>query len=51
MRRWRASLILKRGLILGDVEAPTRERAEAAAVKEFNIPAERRNRLVVQEYV
>ena len=48
-RSWRASLILKHGKILGNVEAPTREAAEAAAVREFNIPTERRSRLVVQE--
>jgi hypothetical protein len=50
MRRWRASLIRKRGQILGTVEAPTREAAEAAAVREFNLSDDQRRRLVVQEY-
>jgi hypothetical protein len=48
-RSWRASLIRSKGLILGTVEAPTREAAEAAAVREFNLTPEQRNRLVVQE--
>ena len=33
----------------GDVEAPSREAAEAAAVWTFNLNPEQRNRLVVQE--
>jgi hypothetical protein len=48
-RSWRASLILKRAKVLGDVEAPSREEAEAAAVRTFNLNPEQRNRLVVQE--
>jgi hypothetical protein len=50
-KSWRASLIRKRGQILGTVEAPTREKAEAAAVREFNLSDDQRRRLVVQEYV
>jgi hypothetical protein len=49
MRKWRASLIRKRARVLGDVQAPTREQAEVAAIKKFNLDDERRNRLVVQE--
>jgi hypothetical protein len=48
-RSWRASLIRKRAQVLGDVEAPSREAAEAAAVRAFNLTAEQRSRLVVQE--
>jgi hypothetical protein len=35
--------------VLGEVEAETREAAEAAAVRTFNLNAEQRSRLVVQE--
>jgi len=48
-RSWRASLIRKHGQVLGTVEAPTREAAEAAAVRAFGLTAEQRHRLVVQE--
>jgi hypothetical protein len=49
LRSWRASLIRKRGQVLGSVEAATREAAEAAAAREFNLSPEQRSRLVVQE--
>jgi hypothetical protein len=48
-KSWRSSLILKRAKVLGDVEAPSREAAEAAAVRTFNLSPEQRSRLVVQE--
>jgi hypothetical protein len=48
-RSWRASLIRKHGQVLGDVDAPTREAAEAEAVRAFGLTAEQRSRLVVQE--
>ena len=48
-RRWRASLIRSQMQVLGDVEASSREGAEAAAVRTFNLSPEQRNRLVVQE--
>jgi len=48
-RSWRVSLIRKRAQVLGDVEAPNREAAEAAAVWTFNLSDEQRSRLVVQE--
>jgi hypothetical protein len=35
--------------VLGDVEAPSREAAEATAVQTFNLSDEQRSRLVVQE--
>jgi hypothetical protein len=46
---WRVTIIRSRGQVLGDVEAPTREAAEAAAVKRFSLSPEDRNRIVVQE--
>ena len=48
-RGWRASLIRKKGQVLGDVEAPSREAAEAEAVRTFRLTPEQRSRLVVQE--
>jgi hypothetical protein len=64
-RSWRASLIRKKAQVLGEVQAPSREAAEAAAVeaaeaaaveaaeaaavKAFNLDDEQRSRLVVQE--
>jgi hypothetical protein len=49
LRSWRASLIRKRAQVVGIVEAPSREAAEAAAVRTFNLNDEQRSRLVVQE--
>jgi hypothetical protein len=37
------------GQVLGDVEAPSREAAEAEAVRTFNLSPEQRSRLVLQE--
>ena len=50
-RRWRASLIRSKAQVLGDVRAPSREAAEAAAVQTFSLSPEQRNRLIVQELV
>jgi len=36
-RSWRASLIRKKAQVLGDVEAPSREAAEAEAVRTFGL--------------
>ena len=49
IRSWRASLIRKKGQVLGDVEAPSREAAEAEAVRTFNLSPGQRSRLMVQE--
>jgi hypothetical protein len=49
-RQWRAALIRKHGQVLGYVEARTRAAAELAAAAEFNLTAEQRKRLVVQEW-
>jgi hypothetical protein len=43
------SLIRGKGQVVGDVEALTREAAEAEAVRAFNLTPEQRSRLVVQE--
>jgi len=48
-RSWRASLIRKRGQVLGIVEAASRAAAEAVAVRRFELSEEQRKRLVVQE--
>jgi hypothetical protein len=42
-------LIRSRAQVLGDVQASSREAAEAAAVQTFNLSPEQRSRLVVQE--
>ena len=49
-KRWRASLIRKQGQLLGIVEAPTRQQAEAAAIRAFMLNEQQRGPLVVQEY-
>ena len=49
MRKWRASLVRRRARVLGDVEALTRQEAEATAIKKFDLDDEQRSRLVVQE--
>jgi hypothetical protein len=49
MRKWRASLAGRRARVLGDVQALTRQEAEAAIIKKFNLDAEQRSRLMVQE--
>jgi len=47
-RRWRMSLIRKRAQVLGYVDAPSREVAEAAAASAFSLTDDQRKRLVVQ---
>jgi hypothetical protein len=49
MRTWRASLVRTRARVLGDVEALTRQEAEAVGIKKFDLDDEQRSRLVVQE--
>jgi hypothetical protein len=48
-KSWRASLIRKRGQILGTVEAASRQAAEAVAIKTFQLSEDQRKRLVLQE--
>jgi len=49
MRSWRVMVIRSRAQVLGYVDAPSREVAEAAAASAFSLTAEQRKRLVVQE--
>jgi hypothetical protein len=49
LRSWRVLLIRKRAQVLGYVDAPSREVAEAAAASAFSLTDEQRKRLVVQE--
>jgi hypothetical protein len=48
-RRWRVLRIRKRAQVIGYVDAPSREVAEAAAVSAFSLTEDQRKRLVVQE--
>jgi hypothetical protein len=48
-RSWRASLIRNKAQVLGDVQAPNCEAAVNAAMRTFNLSAEQRSQLVVQE--
>jgi hypothetical protein len=49
MTRWRIDIIRKRAEHLGTVEAFNEKDAIEKAAKEFDIPPERRNRLVAQK--
>ena len=49
MARWRVDIIRKRAEHLGTVEAATEKDAIEKAAKEFDIPPERQNRLVVEK--
>jgi hypothetical protein len=49
LRSWRVLIIRSKGEYLGSVEAPDRERAEAVAVKLFQLDQDQRNRLLIRE--
>jgi hypothetical protein len=49
MARWRVDIIRKRAEHLGTIEAASEKEAIEKAAKEFDIPPERRNRLVAQK--
>jgi hypothetical protein len=49
LRSWRVIIICSKGENLGVVEAPDRERAEAAAVKLFDLDRDQRRRLLIRE--
>jgi hypothetical protein len=49
LRSWRVVIIRSRGEHLGTVEAPDRERAEAAAIKYFDLDQDQRGRLLILE--
>jgi hypothetical protein len=48
-RSWRVIIIRSKGEHLGTVEAPDRERAEAAAIKYFDLDQDQRGRLLILE--
>jgi hypothetical protein len=49
LRSWRVIILRSRGEYLGSVEAPDRERAEAVAIKQFDLDLEQRRRLLIRE--
>jgi hypothetical protein len=49
MARWRADILRHRAERLGTVEAANEKEAIEKAAKEFDIPAERKNRIVVEK--
>jgi hypothetical protein len=51
LRSWRVIIIRSKGEYLGSVEAPDRERAEAVAVKQFDLDQDQRSRLLIRERV
>ena len=49
LRSWRVIIIRSKGEYLGSVEAPDRERAEAVAIKQFELDQDQRRRLLIRE--
>jgi hypothetical protein len=49
LRSWRVIIIRSKGEYLGSVEAPDRERAEAVAIKQFDLDQDLRSRLLIRE--
>jgi hypothetical protein len=49
LRSWRVIIMRSRGEYLGSVEAPDREKAEAVAVKQFELDQDQRRRLLIRE--
>jgi hypothetical protein len=49
LRSWRVIIMRIKGEYLGSVEAPDRERAEAAAIKQFDLDQDQRRRLLIRE--
>jgi hypothetical protein len=47
LRSWRVIITRSRGEYLGSVEAPDRERAEAEAIKLFELDQDQRSRLLI----
>jgi hypothetical protein len=47
-RSWRVIIIRSKAEYLGSVEAPDRERAEAVAVKVFDLDQDQRSRLLIR---
>ena len=49
MTRWRVDIIRKRAEHLGTVKAPNASEAILEAIKRFEIPPERQNRITVEK--
>ena len=49
LRSWRVIIMRSRGEHIGTVEAPDRERAVAAAIKQFALDDDQRSRLLIRE--
>ena len=49
MARWRVDIIRKRAEHLGTVEAPNESEAILEAIKRFEIPPDRQNRITVEK--
>jgi hypothetical protein len=49
LRSWRVLIMRSRGEYLGSVEAPDREKAEAVAIKLFDLDHDQRSRLLILE--
>ena len=49
LRSWRVLIMRSKGEYLGSVEAPDRQKAEAAAIKLFDLDADQRGRLLIRE--
>jgi hypothetical protein len=49
LRSWRVIIMRSRGELLGYVEALDRERAEAVAIKQFDLDQEQQQRLLIRE--
>jgi hypothetical protein len=48
LRSWRVIIMRSKGEYLGSVEAPDRERAEAVAIKQFELDDDQRRRLLIR---
>ena len=49
LRSWRVIVICSKGEYLGSVEAADRDRAEAVAIKQFDLDQDQRSRLLIRE--
>ena len=49
LRSWRVIIIRSKGEYLGSVEAADRDRAEAVAIKQFDLDQDQRSRLLIRE--
>jgi hypothetical protein len=48
-KSWRVIIMRSKGEYLGTVEAPDRERADAVAIKQFDLDQDQRRRLLIRE--